>query len=115
MPKRGRPIPADVIEADYATVSALQTLADYQPTNALCSIENLLHLGTTLSAAKQAWVDTVNAEKAARKVLMDVGRLYHDTVVDSRTQVVAQYGRDSAAVGIIGLTRQSQRKRPTKR
>lgn len=115
MARRRPPVPTPTLAADHATVKALQGLIDYQPTNSTYSIANLLQLQATLTQAEQAEKAAEVALEQARSVRAETSHLYHDLVVGSRVQVVAQYGTDSSAVSLVGLTRKSERKRPVKR
>jgi hypothetical protein len=115
MARSTAPVPAPALAADHATVIALQGLADYQPTNPDCSVAQLLQLQASLTQAEQAEADIESALAQARRVRAETSHRYHDCVVLSRTQVQAQYGPDSIAVERVGLTRKSNRKRPTRR
>jgi hypothetical protein len=103
------------LAADHTTVMALQNLLDYQPVNPIYSTAQILQLQASLAQAKQADQLAEGSRVQARAFLIEISRRYHDAVLGARTQVVAQYGPDSTAVTLIGLTRKSERKRPVKR
>ncbi len=113
--QRTKPVPPDTLAADHETVKALQSMVDYQPTNADYSVPQLLQVQASLTQAELAEKAAEVALQQARNTRAETSHFYHDLVVNSRTQVVAQFGPDSAAVALIGLTRKSQRKRPVKR
>jgi hypothetical protein len=75
----------------------------------------LLQLQASLTEAEQAEQAARVALDQARAARAEATHLYHDAVVAARTQVIAQYGSDAAAVSLVGLTRRSERKRPVKR
>jgi hypothetical protein len=108
-------LPADVIAADRALLLAIQSLSDYQPLNGAYSLAALQQAEATLSQAEQSTVRAEDALNQARAVEQDMAHFLHDIALGVKTQVIAQYGPDSTAVEIIGLTRKSDRKRPTKR
>ena len=115
MVQRTKTVPPDTLAADHETVKALQSMVDYQPTNADYSVPHLLQVQATLTQAELAEKAAEVALQQARIVRAETSHFYHDLVVNSRTQVIAQFGPDSAAVALVGLTRKSQRKRPVKR
>ncbi len=115
MPRRTTSVPSPTLAADHATVKALQGMLDYQPTNPAYSTAHLLQVQATLTQAEQAEKAAEVALEQARRVRAETSHIYHDLVVGSRVQVVAQYGIDSGAVSLVGLTRKSERKRPVRR
>jgi hypothetical protein len=115
MTRRRTPVPPPSLAADHVTVTAIQGLADYQPTNPNCSAAQLLQLQANLIQAEQAEHAVKVALDQARAARNQAAHQYHDAVVSARIQVVAQYGADAAAVSLIGMTRTSERKRPAKR
>jgi hypothetical protein len=108
-------LPPDVIAADRALLLAIQSLSDYQPSNSTYSVANMQQAEASLSQAEQSTVRVEEALDQARDVEQDTAHFLHDIALGVKAQVIAQYGPDSAAVEIIGLTRKSDRKRPTKR
>jgi len=108
-------LPPDVIAADRALLLAIQGLSDYQPLNGAYSVAALQMAEATLSQAEQSTVRAQDALDQARVVEQDTAYFLHDIALGVKTQVIAQYGPDSSAVEIIGLTRKSDRKHPTRR
>jgi hypothetical protein len=115
MPRPNSHVSPSILAADHATVMALQSMVDYQPVNPSLSIPQLLQTQATLAQATQARRAAEVALDNARRVEAETSHLYHDSVVSARAYVVVQYGPDSAAVAQVGLTRKSDRKRPTRR
>jgi hypothetical protein len=109
------PISPSILAADHATVLALQSLIDYQPINPDLRTEHLVQLQTSLAQATQTRRAIEVALDNARNIEAETSHVYHDLVVSSRAHVSVQYGTDSAAVAMVGLTRKSERKRPTRR
>jgi hypothetical protein len=109
------PVPPSTLATDHATVLALQSLVDYQPLDSTISIANLLQVQGALFQAKQNRQAIEVALDHARRVESETSHIYHSLVVNSRVHVVAQYGPDSAAVTLVGLTRKSERKRRARR
>lgn len=115
MARQLSPVPPPILAADHSTVLALQSLPDYKPMNLDYTAAQLLQLQAALAQAEQAEQMAEQALAQARALRAEHSRRYHDAVVGARTQVVAQYGPDSHAVALVGLTRKSERKRPSRR
>ena len=115
MARRTIPVPHVTLTADHETVKALQGMIDYQPLNPAYSSTQLMQLQATLTQAEQAEKEAEVALAQARAIRAETTHTYHDAVVGARAHVVAQYGPDSTAISLVGLTRKSERKRPVKR
>jgi hypothetical protein len=103
------------IEADRATVLALQDMHDYQPRNPAYNFEALTALEVALTQAEQAERRARIALDAARDQAIAAAHALHDATLGAKAEVIAQYGADSPAVQAIGLKRKSERRRPTRR
>ena len=115
MARESNPVSPLTLANDHVTVAALQMMPDYQPVNPVYSTAHLLQLQTSVTETTQTVQMAEIALVEARLAQMVASHAYHDAVVGARAQVVAQYGPDAAAVALVGLTRKSERKRPTKR
>jgi hypothetical protein len=103
-----------ILEADRATVLAVQGLADYAPRNPAFSAEQLRSLAMQLAQAEQLETSLRASLEAARAAATQAGWQMHNAVLGARAEVVVQYGDDSATVQAVGRTRRSDRKRPTR-
>lgn len=63
----------------------------------------------------QAEMAAEHALEQIRDSKSDVSHEYHSVVVGGRASAVAQYGPDSHAVALVGLTRKSDSKRRNRR
>jgi hypothetical protein len=90
-------------------------MPDYQSANPDYCLARLLQLQATMAQADQHKRELEIALEQARKVCTEIGHQYHDGVVGARGQVIVQYGPDAAAVALIGRTRKSERRRPSRR
>ncbi|MBX0329493.1 hypothetical protein K2Z83_17625 [Oscillochloris sp. ZM17-4] len=115
MATRLTPVDPHTLAADRATLKALQGLSDYQPTNSAYSVEAALLLEQALTQAELADYRAEEARLQTRSVRNETGDAFHSVILGIKAQVIAQYGDDSYAVKAIGLTRRSERKRPTRR
>jgi hypothetical protein len=109
-----RPAPP-TLEADRATLLALQDLFDYTPQNAAYSTASIQQLEAALTQAQQAEARAQRAIEAARDQVRDAAWAFHNAILGAKAQVIAQYGDDSPAVQAIGLKKKSERKRPARR
>jgi hypothetical protein len=108
-------LPPDVIAADRELLRAVQSLSDYQPINSLYSIAIMQQQEACLTQAELTIVRLEEELKQARMVAIETSHALHTTGLGMKDQVIAQYGQDSTAVEIIGLTRKSAHKRPVRR
>lgn len=107
-------IPPLTIAADRSTLLALQGLNDYQPLNNTYSVATIQQYEASLTQAEQAVIRAQEALDHARAVEIEAAHVLHNAVIGARQHVIAQYGPDAAAVQIVGLTRKSDYKRPTR-
>jgi hypothetical protein len=108
-------LPPSVIAADRELLRAIQSLSDYQPINGTYSVAIMQQQEGRLTKAELAVVRLEDELKQARAVAIETAHAMHNTGLGMKDQVIAQYGQDSTEVEIIGLTRKSEHKRPTKR
>lgn len=104
-----------VIAADRSTLLALQGMSDYQPLNSAYSLAVILQHEANLTQAQQALIRAEEALALARRTQIEMADVFHNAILGAKEQVIAQYGSDAPAVQIVGLTRKSDRRRPSKR
>ncbi|HMQ34148.1 MAG TPA: hypothetical protein PKD53_25670 [Chloroflexaceae bacterium] len=114
-PARKKPVPPDVLKADHATINALKDIPTYAPHDPAYSTEALIARQVRLAASELRYGRTVLAEDEAQRQLIEDGWDLHDSAVVARLTVKAQFGPDSPEVHAVGLTRKSDRKRPSRR
>jgi hypothetical protein len=108
-------IASDRIEADRAALLALKDMADYAPVNQELAVPTLIQLDETLTQAQEATLRARKALAAARAAEANAARVFHEAIIGAKAGVVAQFGRNAQAVAAVGLTKQSDRKRPARR
>jgi hypothetical protein len=109
-----RPSPSD-LDADRAVVVALQDVSAYAPSNAACSVAALRELVDILARAEEAELRAKRALEVAREQAIAAAKNLHSTVLETKVQVMAQFGSDSPVVHAVGLKQRSERRRPTRR
>ncbi|MEI6778717.1 MAG: hypothetical protein WCK70_17595 [Chloroflexales bacterium] len=104
-----------IIAADRSILMALQGMSDYQPHNSTYSVATMQQYESSMTQAQQAVIRLQEALEQARVVEIETSHAFHEAILGAKDQVIAQYGPDATAVQIIGLTRKSDHKRPTRR
>ncbi|NJM07935.1 hypothetical protein HC891_19695 [Candidatus Gracilibacteria bacterium] len=96
-------------------LQALPDLGDYTPRNQDHSVAVLQEIEQQLTVAEQAESRARRTLELAREEAIMLGQRLHHAMIGVRTEVLAQYGRDSAAVEVVGLKRRSSYRRPARR
>jgi hypothetical protein len=109
-----RPNSAD-LEADRAIIVALQDVADYAPTNPACSVPALRELMAILDRCEETELRADRAHKVSREQLIEAACNVHSAVLETKIQVMAQFGSDSPVLHAVGLKQRSERKRRARR
>lgn len=105
-----------VLQQDRDTALAVLGLKDYNPANPEFTSDKLreaLNIVEEVTAA-----ETKAAEEAARarQAAINAEWAFHELVLGTKRQVIAQYGDDSQEITTLGLKRKSERRygRPKK-
>jgi len=106
---------AAALDADRAIVAAMQDVSDYAPTNPACSAAALRELVDRVARSKESMIRARRALEVSEEQFVEDAILLHDTVQETKVQVMAQYGRNSPLVHAVGLKQKSERKRPQRR
>lgn len=103
------------LAADEAVIIAVKNLASYKPVAGMPTVEELLALNANVEAKEEAMMHAETVAMAARDATLGAQWQRREAVMRVKAQVIAQYGRDSDEVKAIGLKRQIDRKRATRR
>jgi glutathione peroxidase-family protein len=101
------------LQADEASFAAIQDIADYTPANASYTVAKIQTLKNGMDEAVRKETQAEAAAKAARDAATKAEWEFHKAVIAARQQVVAQYGDDSNEAQAVGLTKKSERAKPT--
>lgn len=104
-----------VIQADRAVFTAIQGMGDYAPANTAYVTTALTVSFNEMEATNLAEFNAQNALNAARDAANAAEHRFHNNMLGTKAQVVAQYGNDSDQVQAIGLKKKSERKPPVRR
>lgn len=106
--------PAQVAD-DKARAANLQAMQGYAPANSAYAVDKV---GAASAKVDEKQAQAAQAEAAAataRDAAVASEWELHNLVLGAKDQVVAQFGRDSTEAQAMGLTRQSERKAPTRK
>lgn len=113
--KSSRRIAPSLIAADTAAHDALRAISSYAPANPAYTVAELNKKRQAVEAARTAETQAAAAYDAARDELVAAEWEYHNAILGSRDQVVAQFGKDSNEVQSVGRKKVSEYKKPTRR
>lgn len=109
---QSRRIAPAVLESDRETLAALQGLTGYAPANPAFSVTAIKDASDALKSALDAEAQANAAAAAARDNAVKKEWEFHNLIVGTRDQVIAQFGKDSNEVQAVGLKKASEYKRP---
>lgn len=112
---QARRVSPNIIQADEEALIAVQNMPTYAPANPAYAMATLASHLDALEAARTAEINAQNALKAARDALTAAEWTFHNAMLGTKDQVVAQYSADSDEVAAMGLKKKSQHKRPGRR
>lgn len=104
-----------ILEADRNSFAALQAVAGYAPANPAFALPAITAAQTAMAGAQNAEAQAAAAAAAARDGAVAKEWEFHNLVLGAKTQIIAQFGKDSTEVQALGLKRASERKSPTRR
>jgi hypothetical protein len=102
------------LQADQDTFAALQSISDYAPSNKNYTVVKIQALSDAMDEADQKETQADAAAKAARDDATSAEWDFHNAIIAAKQQVTAQYGPDSNEVQSVGLTKKSERAKPTR-
>ena len=106
---RIRPV---ALQADVDAHTALQTISDYNPSNAVYAKPAVDGKFNQMQAAQTAELNAANALATARDAAAAAEWAFHNALLGVKEQVVAQYGKSSDQVQLLGLKKKSEYKAP---
>lgn len=105
--------PARLVE-DTSTHDALKNIAGYTPSNTQFTVANNTTVYNAMLAAQTAENQAIAALATARDQAVAAEWAFHNAMLGSKNQVIAQFGKDSNQLQALGLKKTSEYKRPTK-
>jgi hypothetical protein len=105
-----------VLQQDRDTALAVLGLKDYNPANAEFTSDKLREALTIVEEVTAAETRAAEEAARARQAAINAEWVFHELVLGTKRQVIAQYGDDSQEITTLGLKRKSERRygRPKK-
>ena len=105
-----------VLTLDKQIATAVMSLKDYNPANKEFTAQRLREALKGLEDATAAEQKALEAVAKARESAIRVESAFHELVLGTKRQVLAQYGDDSDEITSLGMKKKSERKygRPRK-
>lgn len=105
--------PSD-LQADEDAFAALENISDYAPANKNYTVAKIQAFKDAMDAADEKETQADADAKAARDDATSAEWDFHNAVIAAKQQVVAQYGDDSNEAQAVGLTKKSERAKPSR-
>ncbi len=115
MQPNNRRLKSETLMSDEAAITAFKTMEGYVPAPGLPTVESLLAMSVHVRECGEAFQEAENEAMVRRNEMIAAENERHEAVLRLKAHVIAQYGRNSNEVRMIGLKRQIDRKRPTRR
>jgi hypothetical protein len=107
-------LPPGKLEADENRFTALTSIEGYSPINPSYTLEAVASVHQELQALRNVAVEASTAAARARASATAKEWEFHNLMLGVKEQVIAQFGRDSSEVQMLGLKKKSDY-RPPKR
>ncbi len=101
-----------LIQADIDAQVSLSTISDYKPANEAFSMANIRDALTKMKEAREGELIAQGALDTARDAAAAAEWCFHDIMLGAKEQVIAQYGKSSDQLQLLGLKKKSEYKRP---
>lgn len=109
------PLPARKLTEDQEIYGAVKGIANYSPANQAYTVAALDAKRAELEGAFQTLAQAEAAAEAARDSLVAKQWEFHNLILGTKDQIVAQFGPDSDEVQAVKLKKKSEYKRPTRK
>jgi len=100
------------LQADVDANTALQNIDGYSPPNESYATTAVASALNAMKAAQQAEVNAAGALATARDAAAAAEWNFHNAILGVKEQVIAQYGKSSDQVQLLGLKKKSEYKAP---
>ncbi|HEV7798701.1 MAG TPA: hypothetical protein VGO73_11120, partial [Pyrinomonadaceae bacterium] len=104
-----------ILAEDLEIFAALKTIEDYKPANPAYTVAAVAVIDTNRLAAHDTEMQTTAAANAARDNHVALQWDFHNGVLGSKNQVIAQFGLDSNEAQAMKLKKKSEYKNPPRK
>ena len=105
-------IDPDILKADLESLIAVKNLANYTPANQEYVLTKLEAIKATMATTQEAETVAKGAWDGARDNATAAEWALHNAILGAKSQVEAQYGKDSNEYQSLGLKKVSEYKKP---
>ena len=105
----------EIITEDTKCCSAITALSDYKPSQTKYAKAELTSACEEVAEARKSEAQADADAITARERTVRAEWAFHNLILGSKRQIVAQYGEDSDEVKAAGLKKKSEYKRPSRR
>ena len=106
---------SEKLQADLDVLTAVKALTNYTPANPDYTLVKMEGIKTALTTLQADEVVAKNAWEAARDNAVAQEWVFHNAMLEAKTQVEAQYGKNSNEYQSLGLKKKSEYKRPKRK
>ena len=99
------------IDADRKALIALKSFTDYKPVNQKFTVNSIQELEQDMLKKQELETLAEKAYKSCRDNANDAEWTFHNAILGTKDQVIAQYSPDSNETQAIGLKKKSEYKR----
>jgi len=113
MADQTRRLSPSVLQADTDALAALKKIPNYQPANASYTLDKVQAASDNMDAKDADETQKQAALDAARDDATTAEWQFHNAILGVKEQVRAQFGADSNELQALGLTKKSERAKPS--
>lgn len=106
---------AAILQSDKDSYAALQSINGYNPNNPAYALTEVSKAKTDMESAQAAETQAAAALATARDNAVAAEWAFHNKMLGTKDQVIAQFGKDSNEVQEIGLKKVSEYKARARR
>lgn len=110
-----RQLSQEELQEDLDSFAGLESLGDYDPSNADYATANGKTLKADMQASETKEVQDYAVYQASRDAKVAKQWAFHDFVRNAKIQVKAQYGESSDELQTVGLKKKSEYKSPKRK
>ena len=103
------------LEADENGFTALKKIPDYSPINPNYALAAVAAAHSELESSRSLALEAAQRAAVAREAAIAREWDFHNLLLGVKEQVIAQFGKDSKEVQMLGLKRKSDYKPPKRR
>lgn len=113
MADQTRRLTPSTLQADTDALNALKKIPNYQPANASYTLDKVQAASDNMDAKDADETQKQAALDAARDDATTAEWQFHNAILGVKEQVRAQFGADSNELQALGLTKKSERAKPS--